>query len=141
MPMLAPTQVGVPMLDAINARNLDAWFAALAPDYQADFPGITAHDRETARGFNQLFIDAFPDLRFSVEQEWSVGETSICIFVAEGTHEATLVLPTQAVPPTGRHGHVRGVLVSTLRDGRITKEQTFWDRLDLMMQLGLIPAT
>ena len=43
------------------------------------------------------------------------------------------------IPATNPHGSVSGVLISEIRDGKIAREQTFWDQMGLLQQLGVVP--
>lgn len=44
------------------------------------------------------------------------------------------------IPPTGKPINVRQVQVVELRDGRARSIHTYFDRLELMGQLGLLPT-
>lgn len=46
----------------------------------------------------------------------------------------------QTIPLTYRKGAISGVLVADVTDGQITRERTYWDQMELLGQLGLIPA-
>jgi hypothetical protein len=44
------------------------------------------------------------------------------------------------IAPNGRKGSVRIVLIAEVRAGRLVREQTVWNQLDLFQQLGIMPG-
>jgi steroid delta-isomerase-like uncharacterized protein len=130
---------GRALLDGLTAHDLSRWEAALAPDASFSYPGLRgANDAATARAFNTPFLDAFSDLRFTVDRTIAQGDTTVYCWRARGTHDGPLNLPTGTVPPTGRSAEIPGVLVTTVRDGKIVREETYWNLLELLTQLGLM---
>ena len=128
------------LFDAFNSRDLDRWEGALAPGFVADYPCAPGLDRRAARAYNAPFVDAFPDLRFTVQRIVVQGNTVVLDGTAEGTFDRPLHSPQGVIQPNGRKGGVRIVLIAEIRDERIVHEQTVWNQLDLFQQLGLIPS-
>jgi predicted ester cyclase len=80
---------------------------------------------------------AFPDLRAIVEDEIADGDVVAQRLTLGGTHESALF----GVPPHGRRATWR--LVEILRvgpDGKFAEHWCIWDELDLLRQLGAVPA-
>ena len=97
-------------------------------------------DATQARQYNESFLSAFPDLHFAVERTLVDGDCVVIEWVATGTHEGPLTSASgMTIPPTERHGSVSGVLISEIRDGKIAREQTYWDQMGLLQQLGVVP--
>ena len=133
------TQIGRALLDGFNGRDLGAWEAALAPDATFSYPGLRGGcDRATAVAFNASFPAAFSDRHFAVTRTIAQGDTVAYCWVATGTHDGPLATPNGAIPPTGRRGEIPGVLIATVRDGRIVREETYWNLVELLGQLGLM---
>jgi len=128
------------LFDAFNARDFNRWEAALAPGFVADYPCAPGLDRAAARTYNAPFVDAFPDLRFTVLRAIVQGNTVVLDGTAEGTFDRPLNSPQGVIQPNGRKGGIRIVLIAEVQDGRLVREQTVWNQLDLFQQLGLIPA-
>jgi predicted ester cyclase len=128
------------LFDAFNTRDLSRWERSLAPGFTADYPCAPGLGREAARAYNAPFIDAFPDLRFTVQRTIVQGDTVVLDATAEGTFGGALQGPAGAIPPNGRRGSIRVVLIAEVRDGRLVREQTVWNQLDLFQQLGIIPG-
>jgi steroid delta-isomerase-like uncharacterized protein len=127
------------LFDAMNARDLSIWEAALAPDATFSYPGLRGDvDRQTAIAFNAVFPPAMSDLHFEITRTIVAGDTVVCCWVGRGTHDGPLALPTGIVPPTGRRGDIPGVSVVTVRDGKIAREETYWNQVELLAQLGLL---
>lgn len=137
--MTAPTSIdlGISLVDALNAHSFDKWSESVAPDFIANYPGAVNLDAMAARQFNEVFLAAFSDLHFDIEWRVQAGDTTVTVWKGEGTHDAPLVTPKGTIPATGKRGVVRGVLITTLRNGKVAREDTFWNVLDLLTQLGV----
>lgn len=128
------------LFDAFNTRDLTRWERHLAPGFVAHYPCAPGLDRDAARHYNTPFLNAFPDLRFDVHRVIVQGETVVLDGSAAGTFTEPLQGPAGPIPPNGRSGSVRIVLIADIHDGQITREQTVWNQYDLFQQLGLIPS-
>ena len=129
------------LTDGMTAHDLSSWAAALADDFVAEYPGAPSLDAAQARAFNQAFVDAFPDLRFTVHRVIVDGDLAVVHWTGGGTHTAPLAtLSGQIIPPTGRAGSVTGVFLVETRNGRIVAERSYWDQMGLLAQLGLLPG-
>jgi len=136
----ANVQVALQLMDAFNRRDFSHWGSMLADGFQASYPGAPLLNAEQARQYNQSFLPAFPDLHFAVERTLVDGDRVVVEWVASGTHDGPLTAASGAtIPPTHRHGSVAGVLISEIRDGKIAREQTYWDQFSLLQQLGVVP--
>jgi steroid delta-isomerase-like uncharacterized protein len=125
-------------IDGLNRHDMDEWAACLSSDFTADYPSAKGLNAAYARGFNESFFPAFPDLHFDVERVLADGDVVVIAWTATGTHLGALEGPNGAViPPTGKKGVVNGVLISEVRDGKIVRERTYWNLLDLLTQLGV----
>jgi predicted ester cyclase len=127
------------LFDAFTKHDLSIWERALGPDFVADYPCAPGLDRIQARAYNTPFVEAFPDLKMVPERVIVQGNTVVLDGFASGTFSKPLATPQGMVPPNGRAGGVRIVLIVEIRDGKIVREQTVWNQLDLFTQLGLIP--
>lgn len=123
-----------------NTRDASPWLKNLADGFSADYPGASNLNAEQARLFNLGFLPAFPDLHFDICRTIANGNTFVFEWTATGTNDGPLTTPEgQMIPPTGKPGHVDGVLISQVQDGKIVRERTYWDQLQLLGALGLIP--
>ena len=60
----------------------------------------------------------------------------LCKALHSGTHEGDLF----GVPPTGRRVSIESITVERVSDGKIREHWRVTDTLDMMQQLGAIPA-
>ena len=133
-------QTGRALLDALNQHDLTIWASQLAGDFVAEYPGARGIGQEQAAMFNQAFLVAFPDLAFTVHHLVANSDTVMIHWTGAGTHTGPLATATgQMVPPSGRKGALTGVFVTQVRDGKIVKEQTYWDQAELAVIIGLAP--
>jgi predicted ester cyclase len=128
------------LFDAMTAHDLSLWERVLGPDFRADYPGAQGLDRAQARAYNAPFFETFPDLRMHAEKVVVQGATAVLDGVAAGTFRGPLKTPSGMVPPNGRSGSIRIVLIAQVEGGKLVRERTVWDQLDLLTQLGLVPG-
>jgi steroid delta-isomerase-like uncharacterized protein len=127
--------------DSMNRHDLSDWYALLADSYTADYPRGSGLDKAQAREFNQHFLDAFPDLHFEVHHTLIDGSLIAVHWTGAGTHTAPLNAGNgRMIPATGKPASVSGVLLTEVEDGLFRRERTFWDRVSLLTQLGLMPS-
>ena len=82
-----------------------------------------------------LFMSAFPDMRWEIDDLLSDGDKVVAQTTMTGTHRGDFF----GIPATGREVSVSGIHVLTLRDGRIVLHQGVNDDLGLMRQIGAVP--
>lgn len=104
--------------------------------YGPNYWGEAMRGREQFKQFVAYLRTAFPDIRFTVEEEIS-GETGVATrFTLRATHRGAWM----GIPPTGREIALPGADVFRIADGRISEVRVFYDTLGLMEQLGVAPA-
>lgn len=133
------------MFQAWNLHDVEGILEHLTDDVVWSEPTLeeSARGKEaTAAGLKDTFT-AFPDLRFLVEGFHLFPSVEQQACVATWTLMATMTGPSQVVgvPPTGKSVSISGTNLSRFRDGLISEYTTHYDSLDLMQQLGLLPAT
>jgi steroid delta-isomerase-like uncharacterized protein len=118
--------------------NIDLVDELLAPDYFNHTPASPdqATGPEGVKGVVAMFRSAIPDLRVVVEDMIAEGEKVAVRYRLEGTHEGELF----GVPPTGQRLSIKSIAVERVSDGRIREHWRVTDSLDMMQQLGVIPA-
>jgi steroid delta-isomerase-like uncharacterized protein len=86
--------------------------------------------------FMRVYVTAFPDLRFEIEQQLVDGDFVVTRWVATGTHRG----PLMDIPPTQRRAVTHGCTVSQFRNGKGVHDWIYWDSGNLLRQLGVLPA-
>jgi len=126
---------------AFNAHDEKALLALDASDSTLTAPGGPAlRGAQASSGYAMAWLNAFPDARMVVRNQTITDDTIVQEFTFEGTHTATLHAPTGDIPATNRHLSGRGAQVLKIRDGLIADTQIYFDQVDVLTQLGLMPA-
>ena len=125
-------------IDAFNGRNSDAdpWSA----DAEFTAPGAQFSGRDNVIGFIAVFQEAFPDLRLELDQLLSDGPAAAAERMMTGTHDGVFHTPNGDVAPTGRAIALRWAALYVTDGDKLTSEHLFFDQMDLLGQLGLLPA-
>jgi len=124
--------------EAINQKNLDALNELVAEDFveHIPFPG-QCPGREGLRQVLSAFISAFPDIRWTLEEQIAEGEKVVSRFTMTGTHRGEFL----GIPPTGKSVNIWGVVIDVVRNGKFSESRIIMDTLGLMQQLGTIPIS
>jgi len=124
--------------EAINQKNLDALNELVAEDFveHIPFPG-QGPGREGLRQVLSAFISAFPDIRWTLEEQIAEGEKVVSRFTMTGTHRGEFL----GIPPTGKSVNIWGVVIDVVRSGKFSESRIIMDTLGLMQQLGTIPIS
>lgn len=116
--------------------NLDFIDLNCEPDFVAHDAFAGELDRDGFKKLVGFFRDAFPDIRFRLEDVLVSGTCVTVRWVATGTHRA----PLMDIPPTGRRVEVRGIGLSRYAGGMEVESWQMWDVMGLMQQLGVVPV-
>ncbi len=93
--------------------------------------------REAGRQFMQVYVSAFPDLRFDIDQMLASGEFVVTRWTATGTQRGQLM----GIAPTNRRTTTHGCTVVEIKNGKFVHAWTYWDTGHLLRQLGVLPAS
>jgi steroid delta-isomerase-like uncharacterized protein len=124
-------------IEAYNDRDVQQVEAdVLAPDYVAHAPAAPGPmDSEAWSQFTGAFIEAFPDLRLTVEDIASEGEKVAARISFRGTHRGEF----QGIAPTDKEVTFSEIVIDRVVDGKVEEHWFELDLLGLMQQLGAIP--
>jgi ketosteroid isomerase-like protein len=123
---------------AFNDRDLATLGTLWAPDFHYVAPGEETHSREEGLARERALLEAMPDLRADLSRHFADRERLVIEGTLTGTHTGPLRLATGAVLPTGRRITIRFVGVFSFAAGVVTSERVYYDRLELMQQLGVV---
>ncbi len=108
-----------------------------SPGYHLHVPASPdVQGQEGLRQFVTMYRTAFPDLRFTIEDQVVEGDKIVTRWTAQGTQQG----PLQGIPPTGKAVKVTGITISRMADGKMTEAWVNWDMLGLLQQLGVVPV-
>ena len=122
-------------IDGLNRGDLSVAAEVFAADCVIHINGSPDRNLDVG-GFKQMvagLLAAFPDLRFTIEDQIIAGNKVATRWVAEGTNSA----PLGNVPATGRRVRVDGLILDRVADGRVVERWEQWDQAGMMQQLGL----
>ena len=125
----------------LEARDLEGVAKFLAIDVVAVTPDVgQIEGREQLVDWMRQRFDAFPDAQYQSLHKYESGNTAIDVGRYFGTNTGPLTLPTgESIPATGKTGDMRTCELATVEDGLITQYEFYFDQLDLMQKLGLVP--
>jgi steroid delta-isomerase-like uncharacterized protein len=119
--------------------NLAVLNEIIAKDYVSSGPGSLPGLPTGPEGAKQLvavYRNAFPDLRFTIDEQIAEGDKVMTRWTGHGTHQGELV----GIPATGKSTTVTGIAVDRIADGKIAESWLVFDQFGLMQQLGVIPT-
>ena len=77
------------------------------------------------------FRNIFPDLAVTIDEMVVDGKSIAWKWTATGTHGAAMF----GIAPTGKQVTFGGIIIDTIRNGKIVERQGIWDRMGLKEQL------
>ena len=119
-----------------NNRNLaaiDEYFAANYIDHDPSSPDF-GKGPESVRKLVSLYLTAFPDLRFTLEDLIAEGDRCVVRWTVRGTHRGEL----RGIAPTGKQVTIAGTSTLRIANGKFVEAYVNWDALGLMQQLGAV---
>jgi steroid delta-isomerase-like uncharacterized protein len=126
---------------AFNAHDESALHALHADDIKFNAPGgFKANNAKDATSFAMTWLNAFPNGKMTVRTEITSGQWVVQEIAMEGTHTAPLESPTGTIPPTHKNVVGYGVQLLRIENGKIAEARIYFDQLDQMSQLGLMPV-
>lgn len=129
--------LGRRIVDALNTGNptaIDEVFDASYVD-RTPYPGNTP-DREGFKQSLTKFRAAFPDFRYTIEDEIVVGDRLVHRLTARGTQKGEF----QGVPATGKYASWSEIHIGRVANGKVVEHWGLGDQLGMMQQLGLVAA-
>lgn len=128
-----------------NDRN--AFFAAPErtwverPRYRIYAQNLEMHTREEVLAWFRGFFDAVPDLHMEVEDVAVAGELGrerVAVrWHLSGTFSGA---PYMGIEPTGGSLELHGMDLIDLEDGRVARNNVYYDQLSFARQIGMLPA-
>lgn len=113
--------------------------------YAPNAVGVTPDGQELKGGheivaYVRAMIDAFPDGKYEPISKVESGNIAVDEGRFVGTNTAPLVTPTgQTIPATGRRVSMRSCDIAEVDHGMITSHRFYFDQVDMLTQLGLMP--
>ena len=126
---------------AFNAHDETSLKALHAEDIKFNAPGgFKATNAKDATAYATTWLKAFPDGKMKIRSEIISGPWVVQEILMEGTQTGALESPTGTIAPTHKKVVGNGVQLLRVDNGKIAEARIYFDQLDQMRQLGLIPT-
>ena len=90
---------------------------------------------DTVKGEVGYFHNAFPDFRWTVEDQVAEGDKVTTRYTLSGTHQGEFF----GVPVSGRRVEVSGINIDRCEGGKLVEEWASYDLLGGLRQIGALP--
>ena len=123
--------------EVFRKRNVDAIDQMLTDDFieHTPAPGQST-DRQGAKEFTGIMLNAFPDLNYVIDTQIAEGDTVSTLGTFTGTHRETFM----GVPATGKKINIQAMDIARVRNGKFAEHWGLVDVPAMMAQLG-VPAS
>jgi predicted ester cyclase len=123
--------------EVFNQGNLDVTDELFAPDYieHAEFPPGFPSSLPGLKQFVALVRAAFPDFRYTIEDEIAEGDKVVARLTASGTQKGDFL----GIPPTGKQATWTEIHICRMADGKLVEHWVEVDNLSMLQQLGVAP--
>jgi steroid delta-isomerase-like uncharacterized protein len=127
-------------IEAFNAHDEAAVRALTADDCVFEGPGgVRLEGADAVTGYAMVWLNAFSDAKLHVDTVVVDGDWVAMTGTFRGTHDGTLSGPDGDVPATGRTLEGRCSQIVRFADGKAVEEHLYYDQMDVVTQLGLVP--
>ena len=138
--MTEPERVWSAYIDAWNSHDIDSVVGRVAEGFIYDERPMTmtapVRGRQAFREYLKTVFNMFPDLHI----ETTTCETGSSLAVAESLMRGTYSGTKGLALGRGRPISARVACVFEATGGWLVHERLYWDRANVMRQLGLVPA-
>ena len=125
--------------DLFNGGDLPVADDLLASDVRYHGPESLSPTDVTSpadvKEYVEVYREAFPDLRYTVDDVFGSGRTVGARWTATGTHRSDLF----GIEPTGEVFVAEGINVFSITDGEIAEVWSQWDTLQMVRELEVLP--
>ncbi len=121
-----------------NKRKLEVVSELLSPSHalRDSNSDSTSVGPEAYKTLVAVYLAAFPDLHFTVEDTIAEKDKLVASWTISGTHKGEFL----GVGATNRKITVEGITIHYLANGKIIDSNVSWDALGLLRQLGVSPV-
>jgi uncharacterized protein (TIGR02246 family) len=126
---------------AVNAHDLNPIGDMYAEDGEFTWPGYpTMKGRQAVVAFYAQIFGAFPDVNVRLIRIIEQGDSVAVQYETTATNTGPLPLPNGALPPTNKPVVIKAASIGTAdASGRIATQTEYFDQVDILAQLGLMP--
>jgi len=123
--------------DVINRQDLAAAHHYVATDFvEQDRMLLQEQGLEGLKGWLAMYFVAFPDVRWTLEDQIAEQDRVLSRFTWTGTNAG----PFMGIPATGKQVAVSGLALDRIVAGKLQQSRLLMDTAGLLRQLGVIPG-
>lgn len=122
--------------EAVENGDVDVIDDAVTDDYVCHTPGAPEGIRgsDGFKRYVRTLREAFPDLSVTIDDRLVTEEAIVDRYTIRGTHDGEF----RGISPTGTEIAFTGIVIHYLDDGKVRKDVSEFDVLDVMQQLGAV---
>src|SRR5713101_1217650 len=122
-------------LKSLNRGDVSAVDRVFAPDCRIHINGGPTPTLNVAefKQFVSSLLTAFPDLRFTIDDQIDASNKVAIRWTAVGTNTDVF----GELPATGKRVTVRGLILDRVINGQVAERWELWDQMSMLQQLGL----
>lgn len=127
---------------AVNAHDLNPIGDMYAEDAELVWPGLGAiSGRQAVVAFYARILGAFPDVHVTIRRIVEEADAFAVTYTSVGTNAGPVPLPSGDLPATNKSVTIDAASVGTTDStGRIKTQREYFDQVEILMQLGLMPS-
>lgn len=127
---------------AVNAHDLNPIGDMYAEDAELVWPGLGAiSGRQAVVAFYARILGAFPDVHVTIRRIVEEADAFAVTYTSVGSNAGPLPLPSGDLPATNKSVTIDAASVGTTDStGRIKTQREYFDQVEILMQLGLMPS-
>jgi predicted ester cyclase len=138
--MASAQEIGARFVEAFNAHDETRIRELNGENVVFEAPGdVRIEGREATTQYALAWLRAFPDARLVVHNDLVAGDWVIQECTFEGTHDGTLSGPAGDIAATHKRLNGRCVQIFKVEGDVLTETHLYYDQVQLMTQLGLMP--
>ena len=138
----AASELASKFLDSWNDHDIDAMMDLFQPEGTFSTPAFaTPLSGDTMRAYIESLLLSMPDMKATVVSAGAMDtDTHAGRYVVTGTWTVPATVgPLAGMPPTGKPVRIDTADFLELENGKIAACVQYYDRMSLLMQLGIIP--
>ena len=119
-----------------NQKNIAMIDELIDFDFVVHDPPRTIQGPEQFKQFVTMYLTAFPNTHFTIEDQIAEGDKVVTRYTARGTHQG----PLMGISPTGKQATVTGIVINRFANGKVVEGWFNYDTLGMLQQRGVIPT-
>ncbi len=129
-------------IEHYNAQNLSALSEGYAADAEMTWPGLDPiKGRPAVTEFWTELLAAFPDGKVTIARMVQEGNAVVVEYQFSGTNTGPLRRPNGELARATRKRVIgSAIAIATIHDGKTRSQHQYFDRVEVLTQLGLMPA-